>query len=104
MGSFFGDGRRAGSATRTTKATRAEALPLVPGRPRTRAELARALGERRPGLDGLALAYAVTYLVPLVQVPPRRIWGSRGQATWVSAETWLGRGLGRPDVEGLLLR
>src|SRR5207244_9469678 len=60
--------------------------------------------ERRPGIDGLSLAYAVTYLVPLVQVPPRGIWGSRRQATWVSAETWLGRGLGRPDVEGLLLR
>ena len=82
----------------------AEALPLVQEQPRTRAELARALGERRPGIDGLSLAYAVTYLVPLVQVPPRGIWGSRGQATWVSAETWLGRGLGRPDVEGLLLR
>src|SRR5437867_1736776 len=82
----------------------AEALPLVQEKPRTRAEPARALGERRPGIDGLSLAYAVTYLVPLVQVPPRGIWGSRGQATWVSAETWLGRGLGRPDVEGLLLR
>jgi hypothetical protein len=81
-----------------------EALPLVREQPRTRAELARALGERRPGIDGLSLAYAVTYLVPLVQVPPRGIWGSRGQATWASAETWLGRGLGRPDVEGLLLR
>jgi hypothetical protein len=82
----------------------AEALPLVEEQPRTRAELARALGERRPGTDGLSLAYAVTYLVPLVQVPPRGIWGSRGQATWVSARRWLGRGLERPDVEALLLR
>jgi hypothetical protein len=81
-----------------------EALPLVQEQPRTRAELARALGERRPGVDGLSLAYAVTYLVPLVQVPPRGIWGSRGQATWASAEAWLGRGLATPDVEGLLLR
>jgi Winged helix DNA-binding domain len=82
----------------------AEALPLVEEKPWTRAELARALTQRRPGIDGLSLAYAVTYLVPLVQVPPRGIWGSRGQATWTSAETWLGRGLERPDVEGILLR
>jgi hypothetical protein len=82
----------------------AEALPLVREQPRTRAELARELGERRPGIDGLSLAYAVTYLMPVVQVPPRGIWGRRGQATWGSAETWLGRGLGRADVEGLLLR
>jgi hypothetical protein len=82
----------------------AEALPLVEEKARTRAELARALTERRPGIDGLSLAYAVTYLVPLVQVPPRGIWGSRGQATWMSAETWLGRALERPDIEGMLLR
>jgi Winged helix DNA-binding domain len=82
----------------------AEAIPLVEEKPRTRAELARALVERRSGTDGLSLAYAVTYLVPLVQVPPRGIWGSRGQATWMSAERWLGRALERPDVEGLLLR
>jgi hypothetical protein len=82
----------------------AEALPLVEEKARTRAELARALTERRPGIDGLSLAYAVTYLVPLVQVPPRGIWGSRGQATWMSAETWLGRALEAPDIEGMLLR
>jgi hypothetical protein len=83
----------------------AEALPLLEATPRTRAQLARALGERRPGADPLSLAYAVTYLLPLVQVPPRGIWGSRGQATYTSCGRWLGRGLDpHPDVEAMLLR
>jgi hypothetical protein len=31
----------------------------------------------------------VTYLVPVVQVPPRCIWGKSAQATWASADSWL---------------
>ena len=59
--------------------------------PLTRVELGRRLAQRWPAHEPLALAYAVTALVPAVQVPPRGIWGQRGQATWLAHDVWLGR-------------
>ena len=57
--------------------------------PRTRAALAAMLSSHWPERDSVALAYAATYLLPLVQVPPRGLWRSRGPAMWVDAETWI---------------
>ena len=37
-----------------------------------------------------ALAQAVRACVPLVQVPPRAVWGRAGQSLHTSAEQWLG--------------
>jgi winged helix DNA-binding protein len=64
---------------------------LLDERPRTRVELRRLLGPRWPERDADALAYAISYLVPTVQVPPRGLWGASGQATLAATETWLGR-------------
>lgn len=64
---------------------------LVDERPRTLAELGALLQERWPGCDATALAMGVRELVPLVQVPPRGLWSSRGEARHASAEDWLGR-------------
>ena len=73
--------------------------------PRTRAEVKRMLAQRWPDTDPTALVYAVSYLVPLVQVPPRGLWGSTGQATWSTVESWLGGPLEAPAApDDLLLR
>ncbi|SEM69318.1 winged helix DNA-binding domain-containing protein [Nonomuraea pusilla] len=62
---------------------------LLEERPMTFAELGRALAGRWPGVDPHALGQGVRWLVPLVQVPPRGLWGRSGPVAHTSAESWL---------------
>jgi len=57
--------------------------------PLTRAELAHELSRRWPDYDPLSLAYAVTSLLPVVQVPPRGTWGKQSPATWIAVAALL---------------
>src|SRR6516165_7818542 len=74
---------------------------LVDAEPRTFSELGGLLSPDWPGHAPTALAQGIRVLVPLVQVPPRAVWGAAGQARHTSAEAWLGRPLDpspSPDV------
>ncbi|SDK18467.1 winged helix DNA-binding domain-containing protein [Nonomuraea jiangxiensis] len=77
---------------------------LVEERPMTFAELGRALAERWPAHDPRALGVGVRWLVPLVQVPPRGVWGRSGPIAHTSAESWLGFEAPPMTPEELVLR
>jgi hypothetical protein len=57
----------------------------------TFSQLGEALAGRWPDHPPAALAQGVRALVPLVQVPPRAVWGRSGQSLHTSAEHWLGQ-------------
>jgi DNA glycosylase AlkZ-like len=66
---------------------------LLEERPRTAKELGILLRDRWPERDPASLARAIRHLLPLVQVPPRGVWGKSGPAAHTTAEAWLGRSL-----------
>ncbi len=78
---------------------------LLEAQPLTFSELGKCLQAQWPQCDATALAQAVRCSLPLVQVPPRGIWGASGQAAHTTAEAWLGRPLAQgQDPEAMLLR
>ena len=78
---------------------------LLDERPRTPKELGALLQAQWPDRDATALAYALRNQVPLVQVPPRGIWGKSGQTRYATAESWLGQPLASdPAPDAVILR
>jgi len=78
---------------------------LLEERPRTHGELRAFMAERWPGYDPASLAYGVHSLIPVVQVPPRGVWGQRGLPTWATTERWLGRPVEEaPSIDQIVLR
>jgi hypothetical protein len=63
-------------------------------KPRTTADMRKLLANAWPGHDANSLAYAVRYLLPMVQLPPRGLWGGHSAPIYSTPETWLGRPLG----------
>ena len=73
--------------------------------PQVMGQVGRRLQGRWPDRDATSLGYAIRYLVPLVQVPPRGLWGRGGKALCEEMERWLGRPLdAMPSVDELVLR
>jgi hypothetical protein len=78
---------------------------LVEEKPRTRAELRPLLAERWPDRKPDDLVYAISYLLPLLQVPPRGLWRRSGQATLTTSDAWLGKPLaGQTEPDEAILR
>lgn len=78
---------------------------LLAERPLTPRELGMKLAERWPQHRPDDLAMAVRYLLPLVQVPPRGVWGQTMRTTNSTVQAWLGRTLeAEPEPEGIVLR
>jgi Winged helix DNA-binding domain len=73
------------------------AHPLLSETPMPAARLRAVLAEKFPELPTAAIAYACRNYLPLVQIPPRGVWGKKLQVTSTPLDTWLGRPL-RTDV------
>lgn len=67
---------------------------FVEAEPITTAQLAKLLAARWPDRAPNSLAYASRFLLPIVQVPPRGLWGQKGGPKATTAQVWLDRELG----------
>jgi hypothetical protein len=83
----------------------AAGLGLLAERPQTAGAIGKRLAERWPDRDPSSLGHAVRWLVPMVQIPPRGLWGRGGQPVLETVERWLGAPLSKqPSLDDLVLR
>jgi hypothetical protein len=81
----------------------ADGRTLVEQQPRSLGDVGRLLAADRPGIEPNVLGNVLAALAPLVQVPPRGLWGRNGRAVQTTAERWLGRPLEAPGPPDALI-
>jgi hypothetical protein len=96
-------------ATMDLPTTMARLRPsVVEAGPVSGAQLRALIEEHVPDLDeaaARALTYACRNLLDMVQVPPRGLWGRRGQVRTTPLDAWLGRPLDpAPSIDDVVLR
>ncbi len=78
---------------------------LLEEEPRTAQQLGLILGERWPDADRELLNRALRAVIPMVQIPPRGLWGQSGRPTYATVEAWVGGPLApRPSLATLVRR
>jgi hypothetical protein len=83
----------------------AAGLELLAERPYVATELGKRLQERWPDADPNSMGYAIRFLVPVLQPPPRGLWARSGAARVDTIERWLGQSLDpNPSVDELVQR
>jgi hypothetical protein len=80
------------------------ARELTGGSPRSIASLGELLRERWPDRPAASLVHAARGLLPLVQVPPRGLWGRSGQPVLTTLDTWVGAALSPMDPGRMVQR
>lgn len=66
-----------------------EAREFVAAAPRSGPEIRAHLARRWPDRPAASLASVARYHLPVVQVPPRGLWGRTGRPSWQLLDTWL---------------
>lgn len=87
--SFAGSQWAKGLAGADEAALTAEGRALLREKPRTPAQLRAALAPRFPAADPAALVNALRSWLPLVQLPPRGVWGAGGGTTYGLLHDWV---------------
>jgi hypothetical protein len=86
------------------EAARATVDAAPPEEPVGRAGVGAELARRWPDHDAGSLTFAAVFLLPLVQLPPRGLWGTTAPVRWANLNTWLGRPMTAPDVDSVVRR
>ena len=83
----------------------AAGLELLADGPMVATELGKRLQARWPDADAASMGYALRFLVPTLQPPPRGLWGRSGAARIETIERWLGQPLDpTPSIDHVVLR